>query len=103
MIVCEGGAVGANIEHSMLDALVRKWCVIYCTAHYIIIRSNTNLKVLINSSSIAFHLTTMCLEAATPTVPCQWMQSNCQNCLVIRLSMPSAVMNTVIQLRISKL
>ena len=27
MIVCEGGAVGANIEHSMLDALVRRWCV----------------------------------------------------------------------------
>jgi len=34
VIVCEGGAVGANIEHSMLDALVRKWCVIYCTPHY---------------------------------------------------------------------
>ena len=27
--VCEGGAVGANVEHSMLDALVRRWCVIY--------------------------------------------------------------------------
>ena len=25
--VCEGGAVGADTEHSMLDALVRRWCV----------------------------------------------------------------------------
>ena len=25
--VCEGGAVGADTEHSMLNALVRRWCV----------------------------------------------------------------------------
>ena len=25
--VCEGGAVGADTEHSMFDALVRRWCV----------------------------------------------------------------------------
>ena len=93
--VCEGGAVGADTEHSMLDALVRRWCVsCSCVLHNVHIKLCTCLILV-----LVLHFTQY-WEVATPIAAGQWVQSSCQKACnmtcSIRSAMPSESMQCAV-------